>query len=174
MAWVMSSAEGDQGEDATRLAALYDAYAADAYQLAYLLTGDRDLADDLAQEAFVRIVARFGHLRKRDRFEYYLRRTVVNLARSHFRRRSAEARYLAKQPGRSSAQEIPDIEIRNSLWQLLQQLPIRQRTALVLRFYEDLSEHQTADVMGVSLRAVNSLVSRGLGTLRRIEGGEEE
>jgi RNA polymerase sigma factor (sigma-70 family) len=68
---------------------------------------------------------------------------------------------------------MPDIETRNSLMQLLQQLPIRQRTALVLRFYEDLSEHQTADMMGVSLRAVNSLVSRGLGELRRIEGGEE-
>src|SRR5437867_3135624 len=153
----MSDTEGDQREDASRLAALYDAYAADAYHLAYLLTGDRDLADDLAQDAFVRIVARFGHIRRRDRFEYYLRRTVVNLARSHFRRRSTEARYLAKQPGRSAAQEMPDIETRNSLMQLLQELPIRQRTALVLRFYEDLSEHQTADVMGVSQRAVNAL-----------------
>ncbi len=66
-------------------------------RLAYLLTGDRELAQDLAQDAFVKVLGRFHDLRNRDAFWWYLRRTVVNLANSHFRRRRVERAWLERQ-----------------------------------------------------------------------------
>src|SRR5439155_3860563 len=78
---VLEPAVTDQG----RLGRLYRQHAAGAVRLAFLLTGDRGLAEDLVHDAFVRLAGRFRDLRNPDAFEWYLRRTVVNLARSHFR-----------------------------------------------------------------------------------------
>ena len=69
-----------------RLAELYRRHAPDAVRLAYLLTGDRVLAEDLVQDAFVKLAGRFRDLRDPDAFAAYLRRTVVNLTNSHWRR----------------------------------------------------------------------------------------
>src|SRR5437762_11037529 len=142
---------------------LYARHAAAAVRLAYLLTGDRALAQDILQEAFVRVVGRFHDLRNRDSFEWYLRRVVVNLANSHFRRLKVERAYLrreARAPAAASV-EAPDVETREELWWVLQSLPERQRTAIVLRFYEGLSEAQTAEVLRCPVGTVKSLVSRG-------------
>src|SRR5438034_11207824 len=70
-----------------RLAELYVRHAAEATRLAYMLTGDRQLAEDLVQDAFVRLAGRLVHLRDPGAFDAYLRRTIVNLANSHFRRK---------------------------------------------------------------------------------------
>lgn len=67
----------------------------------------------------------------------------------------------------SDAFPTPDLEGRDAMWRLLQGLPHRQRAALVLPYYEDLSEEHTAEVLGCSSGAVNSLVSRAMGTLRK-------
>ena len=69
--------EGEGG-----LEGLYRAHAPEALRLAYLLTGERPLAEDLVQDAFVKVLGRFHDLRNRDAFWWYLRRTIVNLARS--------------------------------------------------------------------------------------------
>jgi RNA polymerase sigma factor (sigma-70 family) len=69
---------------------LYQEHAAHAMQFAYLLTGNKHLAEDLAQDAFVRLFARFQELRKPESFPFYLRRTIVNLSRDHFRRLKRE------------------------------------------------------------------------------------
>jgi RNA polymerase sigma-70 factor (sigma-E family) len=153
--------------DTGRLARLYGQHAADAIRLAYLMTGDRALAEDLVQEAFVRLAGRFRDLRNPDAFQWYLRRTVVNLARSHFRHLRVERRY-AEEAGRAPASgpEPPDPGERQALWQALLTLPERQRTAIVLRYYEDLSEAQTAEVMRCPVGTVKSLVSRGMERLR--------
>src|SRR2546430_8663604 len=82
--------------EAGRLGELYRDHAEPALRLAYLLTGDRGLAEDLVQEAFVRVAGRFVQLRDPDAFGAYLRRAVVNLANSHFRRRRVERTYLAR------------------------------------------------------------------------------
>src|SRR5438874_4654487 len=79
-----------------RLGELYVRHADDAVRLAYLLTGDRAMAEDLVQDAFVRLAGRLTHLRDPGAFEAYLRRTVVNLANSHFRRRKVERAYLER------------------------------------------------------------------------------
>ena len=121
------------------LAALYQRHADDAVGLAYLLTGDRALAEDLMQEAFVRIARRFVHIREPRAFQAYLRRSVVNLANSHVRRRAIERRHLTGQALSEQVRE-PDLGDRLSLREAILHLPVRQRTALVLRFYEDLPE----------------------------------
>src|SRR5438876_817019 len=128
-------------EDASprgRLGELYARHAPDAARLAYLLTGDRALAEDLVQEAFVRMFGRYRDLRNPDAFAAYLRKTVVNLSRSHFRRLRVERTYVQRE-GSAPAPASPELGTREEIWQALLALPERQRTAIVLRFYEDLS-----------------------------------
>jgi RNA polymerase sigma-70 factor (sigma-E family) len=144
-------------------------------RLAFLLTGDRTHAEDLAQEAFIRCVGRFRHLRRPDAFEAYFRRAIVNLHTSGLRRRRLERAWLSKE-GAESARRVssqPDVGAREDLWKALATLPARQRAALVLRYYEDLSERETAEVLGCSVAAVKSLVARGGGTLRELIRGED-
>jgi RNA polymerase sigma-70 factor (sigma-E family) len=155
----LTSAEGG------RLGELYAAHAPDAVRLAYLLTGDRALAEDLVHEAFVRLFGRFRDLRNPDAFGAYLRTAVVNLARSHFRRRRVERAYLERERQSPSAPPA-EIDGREEMWAALQQLRPRQRAAIVLRYYEDLTEAQTAEVLGCAVGTVKSLVSRGIGHLR--------
>jgi RNA polymerase sigma-70 factor (sigma-E family) len=144
-----------------------------ALRLAYVLTGDRELAEDLMQEAFVRITGRLGHLRVPDRLDVYLRRTIVNLCTSQLRRRKLERAWLAGEAAKSMTQREDDPALRDEMWRALQRLPFRQRAALVLRFYEDLSERETAELLGCSQGALNSLVVRGIKTLRAdLHGGE--
>jgi RNA polymerase sigma-70 factor (sigma-E family) len=146
---------------------LYQANARPAVRLAYLMTGDRELAEDLAQEAFVRVAGRWSDLRRPEVFRAYLFKAVVNLTNSHWRRRRVERRYLASQDARGQTTTQPDVERHEVLKQALLGLPHRQRAALVFRYYEDLSEQQTAEVLGCSVGAVKSLVTRGTETLRR-------
>ena len=142
------------------LARLYEQHAPAALRLAYVLTGDHDLAEDLVQDAFVRIIGRLGQLRGEMAFDAHLRRTVVNLSCGTFRR----------VPGwRRGQRRRREAEERDELWRRLDSVPPRQRAALVLRYYEDLSEEQAAQVLGCSTRALRSLTSRGLQALRTQE-----
>jgi RNA polymerase sigma-70 factor (sigma-E family) len=154
---------------------LYARHIGAGVRLAFLLTGDRSHAEDLAQEAFVRCVGRFRHLRKPDAFEAYLRRAIVNLHTSGLRRRRLEREWLARE-GAASVRRVssqPDVGAREDLWRALGTLPARQRAVLVLRYYEDLSERETAEVLGCSVAAVKSLVARGGDSLRERIKGEE-
>ena len=130
----------------------------------------------LAHEAFVRCVGRFAHLRAHHAFDAYLRRAIVNLHTSGIRHRYAERDWLRREgPGLARATaSLPDVAGREDLWRALGTLPARQRAALVLRYYEDLSENDTAGVLGCSVAAVKSLVARGSETLRTtIAQGED-
>ena len=148
---------------------LYAAHGAEALRLAYLMTGDKALAEDVAQEAFVRLLKNFQNLRNPDAFRAYLLRTVTNLTNSHFRKSKRERDYVRM--GTEPVSEAPiDLGSRDMLWSALLRLPARQRTALVLHYCHDLSEKQTADVMQISLKALKSLVGRGLAKLRSDEG----
>jgi RNA polymerase sigma-70 factor (sigma-E family) len=155
-----------------RLMELYQLNARDGVRLAYLMTGDRELAEDISQEAFIRVAGKWQDLRKPEAFRSYLRRSIVNLSRSHFRRQRVARNYLRRQPSTEASTALPDLERREALRLALQSLPHRQRAALVLRYYQDLSEQQTADALGCSVAAVKSLVTRGTSALRqRIEEG---
>jgi RNA polymerase sigma-70 factor (sigma-E family) len=153
------------------LAELYARHAGDALRLAYLLTGDAALAEDLVQDAFVRLAGRLLHLRDQEGFHAYLRQTIVNLARSHFRRRALERRFIERH-AEPPPVAPPDLSDRDRTRQALMKLPIRQRTAVVLRYFEDLSEAQTAQLMRCGLAAVKSLVSRGTTSLRTTLGAD--
>lgn len=153
---------------AQSLTRLYETHAPGAYRLAYLLTGEPDLAEDLVQDAFVRLIGRFGQLRSPEAFDAYLRRTVVNLSYGVFRRRRVERAFLATEARRAvpASSELPNVETADELWHQLRRVAPRQRAVLVLRYFEDLSEHQTADVLGCSVRTVKSLTARGLAAMR--------
>ena len=154
---------------------LYARHIQGGVRLAYLLTGDRGHAEDLAQEAFIRCVGRFRHLRDRGAFDAYLRRAIVNLHTSSLRRRKLERAWLERERAAAVDRTIsmPDVSGREDLWRALAELPPRQRAALVLRYYEDLSERDAAEALGCSVAAVKSLVSRGSEALRGRIRGEE-
>jgi len=159
--------EREEPLSSSKLAELYERHVGAAMGLSYLLTGNQQQAEDLVQEAFVRCVGRFRHLRVPDAFESYLRRTIVNLHTSGLRRKRLERAWLARQAGRAViAAPGPDVADRADLWIELRKLPPRQRAALVLRYYEDLSEHDAAEALGVSPAALKSLVARGTAALR--------
>jgi RNA polymerase sigma factor (sigma-70 family) len=136
---------------ASSLEELYERHAAGAVRLAYLITSDRELSRDLAQDAFVRVAGRFRHLRVPDAFDVYLRRTVVNLCMSHFRHRRVERGYLEREGGAPQrVAQPPELGTRDELRLALGRLPIRQRTAIVLHYYGDLSEGEVAAAMRCS------------------------
>jgi RNA polymerase sigma-70 factor (sigma-E family) len=155
-----------------RLEELYVRHAPAAVGMAYLLTGNREAAEDLVQEAFIRAAGRFQHLRDAEAFPSYLRRTVVNLHLSRLRRIRVERSYLARQQGAPVGSSMPDITGRADVWAGVQRLPARQRAAIVLRYYEDLSERESAEVLRCSMSAMKSLVTRAMRTLRDQMGSE--
>jgi RNA polymerase sigma-70 factor (sigma-E family) len=163
-------------EPTGQLADLYVRHVPAANRLAYLLTGDRSQAEDLVHDAFVRCVGRFGHLRAHEAFDAYLRRTIVNLHSSRLRRVRVERAYLQKEAarvGRAASAAMPDVAGREDMWRRLLTLPPRQRAVLALRFYEDLSERETADTMRCSVAAVKSLTARATAALREGIRGED-
>lgn len=160
---------GSSNQDA--LAETYLRYSDGAYRLAYVLTGDHHVAEELVQEGFVRLWARFGDWRDSRWFDAYLRKTIVNLSRSRARRLKLEGTFSERQRREKAggSAQFPDVEGIHEMWQALMQLPQRQRAALYFRYYEDLSEVETADILGCSQGALKSLVLRGLKKLRGTE-----
>jgi RNA polymerase sigma-70 factor (sigma-E family) len=160
----------------SRFAELYVRNAPDALRLAYLLTGDRALAEDLVQEAFVKLAGRFADLRNPSAFPAYLRKTVVNLARMHWRRRRVERAVMERKAREPRIEAGPAADAgmgaRDAMRRALLGLPPRTRAALALRYFEDLSEAQVAEVLGCSIGTVKSLVSRGVAALRGTVNGE--
>lgn len=128
-------------------------------RVAYLLTGSTVIAEDLVQEAFV---ATWHRLATVDQPAAYVRQTVVNLARKHYRRADLERRHAPQPPGTQLPPEIDDT------WAALWELSDRERTALVLRFYEDLEVADVAAAMSCRLGTAKSLIHRGVASLRRL------
>jgi RNA polymerase sigma-70 factor (sigma-E family) len=164
--------------ESTKLDELYVRHAGGAVRLAYLLLQDRAVAEDIVQDAFVRLAGRLVHLRDPGAFDAYLRRTVVNLSRSYVRRKMLERAFLRRQMAtaqRDTARwPTSSVEDREVLWRALGRLPERQRVAIVLRFYEDLPEAQVADILRCSPGTVKSRVSRGLEAFRLEMRGENQ
>lgn len=127
----------------------------------YVLSGNPDVAQDLVQDALERTGASWNGITRKDAPEAYVRRAMVNGFTSTWRRRRRE--WLTSEvPERPAVPTDPD----DALWPLLTALPRGQRAVLVLRFYEDLSEIETARVLGVVPGTVKSQTSKGLAALR--------
>lgn len=158
----------DADQDGDRLGEMYLRFAPGGIRLAYLMTGDRAVAEDLVQEAFIRFVGRLHSLRDPGAFDAYLRRTVINLSKNFFRRRALERSYLEREASqRRLVQEERDVSEYETMRLALLGLPTRQRAAIVLRYYEDMPESQIADVLSCRPSTVRSLIARGLETLRK-------
>jgi RNA polymerase sigma-70 factor (sigma-E family) len=154
---------------------LYARHVTRAIRLAYLMTGDRDASEDIVQDAFIRVFGRWRHLRHRESFEAYLRKAVINGARSHLRRRGVEQRFLAREAGfRPDGTQEPAGLLDGRLREVLLSLPLRQRAVVVLRYYEDLSEEQVATLLGCSRGNVKSLASKGMARLREVLPHDDE
>jgi RNA polymerase sigma factor (sigma-70 family) len=139
-------------------------------RLAGVLTGDRQVAEELAAEAAARTLG-VANRRQLDDLPAYSRRVLVNLVCGRYRRAAVERRHqheLLEVDRHQSPDPGEGIVIRDQLRTALFALPPRQRTVLVLRLYEDLSEAETAFVMKVPLGTVKSLTSRALNRLRTI------
>ena len=151
------------------LAELFEQESAALVRLARLFTDDRNAAEDLVQEAFVRLHHAVGRIRDRGRAAAYLRSIVLNLARDHNRRGLMSLRHF-EAPTPQTA-DGPDDRIvldeqQASLVRALQALSPQQRDCLVLRFYLELSEQETADTLAISPNSVKTHVRRGLEHLR--------
>ncbi|WP_018789063.1 SigE family RNA polymerase sigma factor [Micromonospora sp. CNB394] len=139
---------------------------------AYLLAGDWATAEDLLQTALTKTYLAWKRLGGIDAIEPYARRVMVNTSTSWWRRRWHGERPTEVLPERAGVDEIEQQLDRDALWRHLQALPARQRAVLVLRFYEDMSEAQTAALLDISPGTVKSQTSRALNTLRRRLGSE--
>ena len=133
-------------------------------RVGFLLTGDWDQAEELAQDAMARTWAAWPRVRGYDRPAAFARKVLLNRHRSLLRRAMDEARHLvASRP----QEQQPDVAADDLvLWEALQRLPSRQRSAIVLRYYLDLPEAEVARLLGVPVGTVKSWTHRGLARLR--------
>jgi RNA polymerase sigma-70 factor (sigma-E family) len=151
---------------------LYAAHWRSLVRLAVLLVRDVPTAEEVVQDAFVAVHARWTRLRDHDKALAYLRQCVVNGARSVLRRRGTAARFAERRSGLpeatapSAEQEATVGDRRAVVLEALARLPERQREVLALRYYVDLSEADIASALGISRGAVKSHASRGSAALR--------
>jgi RNA polymerase sigma factor (sigma-70 family) len=150
-----------------RIADLYERHAIGALRLAFLLTADKSRAEDLVQDAFVRIITRFRRRDDPENFDAYLKRTVINLATSRRRRAVLENQWVHGQNAElASWVRPPDIEQQQLFLGALAELTPQQRIVVVLRIYEDLSEKQVSRLLKISPSATRSALHRAMTTLR--------
>jgi RNA polymerase sigma-70 factor (sigma-E family) len=150
---------------------LYAREYATLVRLATLLIRDSAAAEEIVQDCFVALHQRWSRLREPQAGAAYLRRSVVNRCRSALRHRGVVERFLGRaQPDTvpSAESQAIDVDGYGEVLAAVRSLPSRQREALVLRYYLDLSETQTAQVMGISPGAVKSHTARALAALRRV------
>ncbi len=131
---------------------------------AYLLTHDHALAEDLLQTALAK--AWFAWGRVEDHPEAYVRRILVNTYATWWRRRWNGELATEELPERAAPQATDTVEAGHDLWRAMERLPRRQRAVVVLRYFEDLTEAQTADVLGCAVGTVKSQASKALAKLR--------
>ncbi len=135
---------------------------------AFLITGDHGRAEDLVQSALEKVHTHWNRIQNKEAPEAYARRVMINLAISGSRRRRFRETSLEAAPDVQIQDGVQDLAERDELWKVLLQLPPRMRAVLVLRFFDDLSEAETARVLGCSLGSVKSQASRGLARMREL------
>ena len=156
--------------DVTAFSEFVEARSSSLFRTAYLMVGDHQLAQDLLQEALVKTLIAWPRLRDRANVDAYTRRILVTTSISWRRRRSFHERPTDTLPERVDADPVDAVVIHGAVIAALLTVPPRQRAAIVLRYYQDLTEAQTAEVMGCSVGAVKSQVAAGLKRLREALG----
>ncbi|WP_406452900.1 SigE family RNA polymerase sigma factor [Streptomyces sp. NBC_01622] len=155
----VGSVEGDfHGFVAARSAALFRG--------AFVLTGSRDAAEDLVQETLERACRKWRVISAKDAPDAYVRRIMVNLANDRWRRFRRTAQHPVDGDPAAPGDEYGRIDSRDQLVRALQQLPMRMRTVVVLRYFHDLSDAEIAADLKISQSTVRSQLARGIGQLR--------
>jgi RNA polymerase sigma-70 factor (sigma-E family) len=149
---------------------LYSNHYRSLVRLAGLLVRDEPTAEEVVQECFIAMHDGWGNLRDDDKALSYLKQAVVNRSRSVLRHRSVTDRNAPKPGPDMPSTEQGSITLieRSVVISALRSLPDRQRQALVLRYYANLSEAQIAEMMGISKGAVKSHTARGMSSLRAV------
>lgn len=162
--------EGEPEPGAAKTATSYESFEdlyremwAPMIRLAWLLAGRREIAEDVVHDAFVRLEPKWQQLKEPGP---YLRRSVVNAVTAHHRRSEVERRHRPTAPPHVFNPEIEEV------WTIVADLPARQRQALVLRFYLDLTVEQVADHLDCPVGTAKSLLHRGVGQVRERCTGE--
>ena len=134
---------------------------------AYLLTGDRHTAEDLVQTALAKLYLSWDKVQQRGSIDGYVRRILVNENNSLWRRGWKKREYASDElPDDTRVTDDYDEGQRAAVWAVVQTLPRKARAVVVLRYYEQLSEAETAETLGISVGTVKSQASRALATLR--------
>ena len=151
--------------------ALYQAHAVGLIRLAIVMLGDRGAAEDVVQDAFLGLYRHWDRLADPGNALTYVRSAVLNRCRNALRQRGRRDRHDRHGPGPMASESAEAValvgEEHQQVLAAIRALPDRQREALVLRFYVDLSEEETARAMGVSRGAVKSATSRAVAALGR-------
>ena len=146
---------GSRYDRADYIERLFDENYNSLHRLAFALIGEATAAEEIAQEAFVRLYASWHRLDRIEHPSSFLRQIVLNLCRSRGRRIAVSKRLdpLLRSP---SSVHQPDVALRMDVWAAIQSLPTRQRACAVLRYLEDLSEPEIGELLGCSKGTVKS------------------
>jgi RNA polymerase sigma-70 factor (sigma-E family) len=151
-------------------AAYLAARQASLLRTAYLLTGNRHDAEDLVQTAFAKLYLSWDKVRDQGSIDGYVRRILVNEHNSLWRRAWKKREHVTPDETLHALdrphRDDPDDGTSAQLWEVVQTLPRKARAVVVLRYYEELSEAETAAVLGISVGTVKSQTSRALAALR--------
>ena len=165
-----SDADADSGATGG-VTALYQAHAVGLIRLAIVMLGDRGAAEDVVQDAFLGLYRHWDGLADPGNALIYVRSAVLNRCRNALRQRGQRERHDRQGPGPTASESAEAValigEEHQQVLAAIRALPDRQREALVLRFYLDLSEEETARAMGVSRGTVKSATSRAVAALGR-------
>jgi len=137
-------------------------------RLAYGLTGDRGHAEDVAQAAFARVYASWERVKRTGDPGAYARRVLINENRRRFRKHRVPEDLSGVLPDIAAVDAAGDLDQRAALLAALRALPPRQRSVVVLRYWLDMSEAETAAALNCSAGTVKSQASRALATLRKV------
>ena len=165
-------------ERGATLAALFDSEYPRLRGLAYVMLGDGHAAEEVAMEAFVRAFSSWATLHRLDWPAGYLKKIVINLCRGRIRRQRIEARVNAlvqvrgdeASPGWDSRQS----DARLDIWEAVRRLPDKQRSCVVLRYLEDMSDADVARILGCSVGTVKTHMFRARAALERMLGEQIE
>lgn len=148
---------------------LFDAEQASIYRLALMLCGSPHVAEEIVAEVFAKVLPKWRQGTLTDP-EFYLRRAVLNEVRSRHRRRVNERRALARHATREATKALPEpaTALGSGLVAAMQQLTVRHRAVIVLRFHDDLSEAEVAHILGSPPGTIKGQTSRALAALRAL------
>ncbi|GAB6903064.1 SigE family RNA polymerase sigma factor [Kineosporia succinea] len=150
--------------------ALFQQHQLQMVRVAAVLVRDTATAEDVVQDAFLAVYANWQQIRDKDEAVRYLRRSVVNTARNRLRRRSVVERLAALRHSHEASAEDTALheQLATPLLVAISGLPRRERETVLLRYYLDLSEKETAEALGLRAGSIKGYASRGLAKLRAV------